>query len=350
MKFKNKLTALLFVTVIALSAIAAALLSAPSVKANYCCTDYCGPTCSCEGVTCGGGNGCGGSCGGICDLSCPATSCVGVICGNPNGCGDNCGTERCDYGCPDTTDCSKTYCDEDNSCGTNCPPGSGCICRPTSFCSSTPCQRWNWYSSCTYEYTIDDACDSGCPPGGICSGGACISSCFGLCGGWNYASSCGCDSGCTELYGDCCDDYSSVCQCTADIIGSACTTAACYNGNMVSKCLGGALQPASCIVPATGTTSGYGASLCLGTSNPICDGNGNCVQCTADNIGAPCVTIGCYDGHWDTPCISGLWDTIYCAVDYPIPSHDNCYFTPSTPYCDGGAELGTQGKCSAQFC
>jgi hypothetical protein len=109
---------------------------------STCCTLECG------GKECGS-DGCGGSCGGLCD---EAEQCIDGLCQcvpdcedkqcGADGCGDECGqckeNEECMDGvCVCIPDCADKYCAASNGCGgvcceeVECPEGPGYQCEST---------------------------------------------------------------------------------------------------------------------------------------------------------------------------------------------------------------------------
>ena len=158
------------------------VLSNPSA-----CSVSCTP--NCNGVTCGGSNGCGGTCqtGGGCTPAC-TPNCNGVTCGGANGCGGTC---QSGGGCtpPCTPNCNGVTCGGADGCGGTCQAGGGCL--STSPCSgSTPCGTpGNCYpipnGVCDFSGNTDQGCGCGEPAPDTC----------GQCGGTCAATTCGCIDG-----------------------------------------------------------------------------------------------------------------------------------------------------------
>jgi hypothetical protein len=205
-------------------------------SSGFCIRRNCGckPDCPTFG-TCGGPDGCGGTCPGICplgevcgdgDTRCVCEpQCEGKSCGAPDGCGGMCGKGSCPFSELCLNDmCCLPHCPSSGPCGAS----DGCGGRCPGTCTSGMCDANN---NCT--------CMPACPFNEICLGGACVCkpACSGkACGssdgcGGTCSGACGCGQVCTTqaTCGPLCGAGTTLCGC------SACCTSSqeCINGQCV---------------------------------------------------------------------------------------------------------------------
>ena len=226
------------------------------------------------------------------DCSKTSTTCCSAACADTKTDANNCGT--CGNKCASGWSCINGNCEKPDPCKDN--DGDGYDGKTADCSSGTDCNDANaavWQLLTGYVdadgdgYTVGSAVS-------VCSGNS-------LPSGYTVMS----------LGTDCNDNDAAV-----------------YPGS----CSPSVVTWTACGTSATG---GCGTGTCTRALPPGC--------CTADAVGAACVTSGCFPGHWVSPChADGTFGTTYCGVDLPVPASDNC--GGSTPVCH--ANTDSTGTCT----
>lgn len=238
--------------------------------------------------------------------------------------------------------------------GNTCTPGASCALGPCAIGAIT-CDAGA--SSCTQTSTVTNG--TKCDAGAVCDNGACVGCAAGKdCSeaGSCYVSSIACGSGmavCTQTgpapNGQSCGTnlYCDNGSCNACTNGNPCAPTAkpCDNGSVA--CVDGGLT-----CNDLGTPAGPGTSC---GSGQVCDGNGNCVACTSGNqcnpAGNACQTgfTSCATGMSTCTNLTNVGGGMPCGPNEVCDGNGNCIACTAGSQCNPSGntcETGTT-QCSS---